>query len=424
MEEQVDSFASSGAGAVEAGVSAPMMEGFLEEDYSYPSPKRGDIIDGTVVSVSPSEILIDVGCKTEGLVSNRELERMGPEAFERIQVGDSVLAYVVRPEDPEGNLILSLNRAEMEGDWRKAEQLLAADEVFEAEVSAYNKGGAIAQIGKVRGFIPGSQLIRRRRPPQSEESREENPLAHLVGQTVNLKVIELDRRRNRLILSEKAAAREQRKRDKEKLLSELREGEVRNGVVSSLCSFGAFVDLGGADGLVHLSELCWGHVNHPSELLRVGDDVSVHILNVDRERRRIGLSIKRTQPEPWSRVGETYYVDQLVEGTVTKITDFGAFARLDDNIEGLVHVSELSDQHINHPSEVVREGDSYTLQIIRIDSDRHRIGLSLKRAGVPQKDSWQLDEEEDPDQETSSASLGDQTDVQEVAGEFTEDEEA
>ena len=422
MEEQADSITSPEGSAVEEGKGDPLMQGFLEEDYSYPSPKRGEVVEGTVVSVSPEEILIDVGCKTEGVVSSRDLERMDAEVLQGIHEGDRIFAYVVRPEDQEGNLVLSLTRAEMERDWRRAEQLFEADKVFQAVVSSFNKGGAIARIGKVRGFVPRSQLIRTRPLSRPTDTGDEDPLAQLVGQTLNLKVIELDRRRNRLILSEKAAVREERRLQKEKLLAELREGELRRGVVSSLCSFGAFVDLGGADGLVHLSELSWGHVNHPSEVLNVGDEVDVHVLNVDRERRRIALSIKRTQPEPWSQVEELYHVDQLVDGRVTKITDFGAFARLPSNIEGLIHVSELSEEHVNHPSEVVREGATYTLRIIRIDCDRHRIGLSLKRVEVPQEEERQPDEGEEPDQETVLVSTLAEVDAEEVAEEVTDEE--
>jgi small subunit ribosomal protein S1 len=216
---------------------------------------------------------------------------------------------------------------------------------------------------------------------KSQESQDDEEYrAKMVGQKLRLKVIELDRRRNRLILSERAAMREWRRQQKDKLLDELQEGDIRQGRVSSLCNFGAFIDLGGADGLVHLSELSWGRVSHPREVLRVGDQVDAYVLNVDREKGRIGLSIKRLQPEPWSLVPEKYFVGQLVQGTITKLANFGAFARLDDDeIEGLIHISELSEDPITHPKEVVKEGDIVTLRIIRIDADRRRMGLSLKR---------------------------------------------
>jgi small subunit ribosomal protein S1 len=352
----------------------------LEESYAYRLFQRGDILEGVIVSASPTEILIDVGSKTEGLVSSRELERMGPEAIERLKVGDKVPVYVLNPEDKNGNVILSLSRAQLEKDWQAAQETFEAGECFETTVSGYNKGGLIVRLGKVRGFVPASQLVPPYQKSREEPQSNEEYWARMVGQQLQLKIIELDRRRNRLILSERAATREWRKQQKEKLLNELQEGDIRRGRVSSLCNFGAFIDLGGADGLAHLSELSWGRMSHPKEVLQVGDEVDVYILNVDRERRRIGLSIKRLQPEPWSLVSEKYSVGQLVQGTITKLANFGAFARLDnDEIEGLIHISELSEDPIAHPKEVLREGDTVTLRIIRIDADRQRMGLSLKR---------------------------------------------
>jgi small subunit ribosomal protein S1 len=360
--------------------SAYSMEKLLEESYAYRPFQRGDILVGVIVSSSPTEILIDIGSKTEGLVSSRELERMGPEAIEELKVGDEVSVYVLNPEDKNGNVILSLNRAQLEKDWQAAQDIFEAEECFEATVSGYNKGGLIVRLGKVRGFVPASQLVPPYQKSQEQPQSNEEYWARMVGQQLQLKVIELDRRRNRLILSERAAMREWRRQQKETLLNELQEGDVRRGRVSSLCNFGAFIDLGGADGLVHLSELSWGRVSHPKEVLQINDEVDVYVLNVDREKRRIGLSIKRLQPEPWSLVPERYSVGQLVQATVTKLTNFGAFARLDnDEIEGLIHISELSEDPIAHPKEVLRERDVVTLRIIRIDADRRRMGLSLKR---------------------------------------------
>ena len=363
--------------------TANPMASLLDTEYAYKTAQHGDIVQGVIMQISPTEILIDVGSKSEGIISGRELDRMDPELRKSLQVGQQVLAFVVRPEDQDGNIVLSLTRAQMETDWRKAEELYAAEEIFEAQVAGHNKGGLIVRIGRVRGFVPSSQLVsvRRRRSDESEEGDEsdEHELAKLVGRTLRFKIIELDRRRNRLILSERAAAREWRREQKEKLLSELQENEVRTGVVSSLCDFGAFVDLGGADGLIHLSELSWGRIAHPREVLKVGDEVQVYVLHIDRDRRRIALSLKRLQPEPWSQIDQRYEIGQLVEGTITKITNFGAFARLDGEVEGLIHISELSEQRIGHPREVVQEGQTLSLRVIRIDSARKRIGLSLRR---------------------------------------------
>ena len=376
MEEKESSpLEEGGTTRAEGDDNAQAMAELLENAYTFRMPNRGDILEGTVVKIDPDQILVDIGFKTEGVVPGAELERIKPET---IKVGDQVLVYVVNPEDKSGNVVLSLTRAQLERDWRNAEKLFESGEIFEATVSGYNRGGLIVRLGKVRGFVPASQLSTATR--EGNEEVQSDDLAKLVGQKLKLKIIELDRGRNRLILSERAAIREWRRQQKERLLAELQEGDIVRGAVSSLCDFGAFVDLGGADGLIHLSELSWGRVSHPSEVLQVGDEVEVYVLKVDRKERRIGLSLKRLQPDPWSQVEEKYSVGQLVEGTITKLTNFGAFARLkDDEIEGLIHISELSDERITHPREVVKEGDVLTLRIIRIDPERRRMGLSLRK---------------------------------------------
>jgi len=378
--------------AQEAAESDYSMENLLGQAYDFKRLRRGDIVEGTIVQVSPGEVLVDVGSKSEGIISYRELERLGPEFLAQLNVGDEVLVYVITPEDRNGNVVLSFSRA----DWRRAEKMFEAGEIFEGTVAGYNKGGLIVRLGKVRGFVPASQLTTRRQRAQGETLSGEDLRAQLVGQKLQLKIIELDRERNRLILSERAAMREWRRQQKAQLLADLREGDIRRGEVISLCDFGAFVDLGGADGLVHLSELSWRRVAHPSEVLKVGDEVEVYVLNVDRERKRIGLSLKRLQPDPWTQAVNKYTVGQLVEGTITKLVKFGAFARLsDDDIEGLIHISELSDQHVTHPKEVVKEGDVLTLRVIRVDAQRRRIGLSLKQvaSGEYAEADWQAEYE-------------------------------
>jgi len=382
MEKHNDHWLDAEGGGMIGGEDTPNpMEAFLSQNPgSCQPPRRGDVLEGVILSVSPSEILIDVGAKTEGVVSNQEMARMDPETLQSLHEADSVLAFVVRPGDQDGVLVLSLRQAQLEKDWRAAEKIYKAGEPFDATVTGFNKGGLLVHIGKVRGFVPMSQLARAPRSRTTTEgSEEESPLACFVGRQSRFKIIELDRKRNRLILSERAASSEWRRDRKEKLLIELKEGEVRRGVVSSLCDFGAFVDLGGADGLVHISELSWGRVSHPRDLLRVGNEIDVFVLNIDQERKRIALSIKRLQPEPWSRIDEDYHVGQRVQGTITRLTDFGAFAKLENNIEGLIHISELSDQSIGHPNETVAEGETHTLQVIRVDGARRRIGLSLRR---------------------------------------------
>jgi small subunit ribosomal protein S1 len=252
--------------------------------------------------------------------------------------------------------------------------------VFEGVVTGYNRGGVIVRVGRVRGFVPASQLSARWQVMQSGEPDSEDRWAGLVGQAMQLKVVELDRRRNRLILSERAAMRDWRKGQKDRLMSQLAKGDVVKGVVTSLAPFGAFVDLGGADGLVHLSELAWHRVEHPSEVVRVGQEVEVYVMNVDEERKRIGLSLRRLSLEPWTQVETQHSIGEVVTATITKLATFGAFAKIDDSIEGLIHISELADYRINHPKEVVQEGDEVQVRVIRIDPQRRRIGLSLRQA--------------------------------------------
>ena len=388
---------------------AAMMDAMLQEDYGFRELRRGQIVEGYIVQISPSEILVDVGSKSEGIVLSREIERLGSEGLAKLHEGDSLLVYVVSPEDKNGNVVLSLTRAQVERDWREAQEIFEAGSVFDGSVAGFNKGGLIVRVGKVRGFVPASQIVSSRQRRKGTSGEEF--LSSLVGQELQLKIIEIDRTRNRLILSERAAQRDLRKQQKEQLLSELQEGDVRTGEVISLCDFGAFVDLGGADGLVHLSELSWRRVSHPSEVLQVGDEVEVYVLNVDRERKRIGLSLKRLEADPWSLIAERYNIDQLVEGTITKLVKFGAFARIfDDDVEGLIHLSELSDERITHPREVVQEGDVRTLRVIRIDSDRRRIGLSLKRvASSDYMDAdWQDGYDQAPMYEEDQAAIDDE----------------
>lgn len=348
--------------------------------------ERGDVVSGTIAFIGEHEILIDVGAKYEGILAPREFGQMSSPDRDRLCVGDDVECLVVNPEDRDGNLILSLSQVRLGQDWETAEALHGEGDVFEVTISGHNKGGLIAYIGQVRGFIPASQIDRRHAVDRAQiDGSLESPLASFVGQPLWVKVIEVDRRKNRLILSEQAAMRERRKQSKASLLDHLVEQQVVSGVVTSLADFGAFVDIGGADGLIHLSELSWNRVNHPREVLQLGDHVTVKVITVDRERKRIGLSLKQLQPEPWSDTGSNFRVGEVVTGAITRLTDFGAFARLDGEVEGLIHVSELSDD-ARAPGDVVAPGDTVALRIIKVDPERKRIGLSLKRAG-PEHDA-------------------------------------
>jgi small subunit ribosomal protein S1 len=360
--------------------TAHPMQSLLDADSGMTMPKRGEMREGVIARITPNEVLVDVGAKSEGVIAGKELETLDEATRKALAVGQSVLVYVMDPEDRNGNIVLSLTRAKEEKDWRTAEALLGSQEVYTGQIAGFNKGGLIVKIGNVRGFIPASQLSAARRR-RSEGDTPEQKWGRMVGETTQVKVIEVDRSRNRLILSERAAAKETREAQKDKLLSEIKVGEVRKGHVISLAEFGAFVDIGGADGLVHLSELSWKRVAHPNEILKVGQEVEVVVLNVDRERKRIGLSMKRKEDDPWHQIQRKYQVGQLVSGVITKLTKFGAFARIEgeDDIEGLIHISELADGHIDHPRDAVAEGQTVTLRVVKIDADKRRIGLSLKR---------------------------------------------
>ena len=359
----------------EASVS-PMWK-FLSDEYDYKRPKRGDIRYAEVLRIDDDEIIVDIGGKTEGVVPKGDLERMGEEALAEIKVGDKVPVYVLRPESADGDVIVSLNMARTMEDWRRAEKLLEEGEVFEGTVAGHNKGGLLVYFGQIRGFVPASQLGGLSRRSGHEERL--GMLSKMEGQQLLLKVIEVDRQRRRLILSERAASREWRDQRKDELLEQLQEGDIRSGKVRNLCEFGAFVDLGGADGLIHISELSWQRVKHARDVLKVGEEVEVYVLRVDRDRKRIGLSLKRLQPDPWHVAEEKYEVGQIVKGTITNIVDFGAFARIEDGIEGLIHVTELSDGDFA-PRDLVREGEELYVKILSMDGDRQRMGLSLKQA--------------------------------------------
>ncbi len=351
------------------------MESWLTEIYDYESPRRGEMRKGTILAIEDQGIFIDVGFKADGFVPRKDVDRLAGDYAASLTPGQEVMARVVRPQDREDELILSIYQAQQEEDWVKAEALLESGEIWNGEVKGHNQGGLIVEMGRLRGFIPASlvQAFPRRRLPSDER---ETKLASMVGQTLPLKVIEVERRRRRLVLSERAAQGELG----DKILEELEAGQVRQGTVSRLVDFGAFVDLGGVDGLIHISELAWRRTNHPSEVIEVGDEIRVYVLRVDREDKKISLSLKRLEPDPWDRVYEVYAVGQQVPGTVTNVTSFGAFVALDLGIEGLAHISELGDPEPEQVSDVVRRGGHYMFEILRIDAERERIGLSLMPA--------------------------------------------
>ncbi len=354
---------------------AALLEG--EENSQIRSLRRGEVVEGIVIAVNRDGVVVDVGSKSEGVIPASEMHSLGADPLHRISTGDKIVAYVMQPETSEGDVLLSLDRARGERGWRVLQQRFEDAETFEAEVSGYNKGGLLVNVEGVAAFVPLSQLVGLR-PDRNDESG--SSLAQAVGKSLRLKVIELNRRRNRVILSERGALQEWRSQQKERLLSELQESEIRKGRVSSVRSFGVFVDLGGADGLVHLSEISWDRTSAPEELFKVGDEVDVYVMKVDAETKKIALSIRRAQPAHWDGIVDKYHVNDVVPGIVTKLVTFGAFARIAGPVEGLIHVSELVDRRISHPKEAVNVGDILPLRVVRIERDRHRLGLSLKQA--------------------------------------------
>ncbi len=330
----------------------------------------GDIVEGTIVKVDRDEVLLDIGYKTEGVIPSRELSiKHDVDPNEVVSVGDAVEALVLTKEDKEGRLILSKKRAQYERAWGTIEALKEADEPVSGTVIEVVKGGLILDIG-LRGFLPASLV----------EMRRVRDLQPYVGKEIEAKIIELDKNRNNVVLSRRAWLEQTQSEVRSEFLNQLQKGQVRKGVVSSIVNFGAFVDLGGVDGLVHVSELSWKHIDHPSEVVEVGNEVTVEVLDVDLDRERVSLSLKATQEDPWRQFARTHAIGQIVPGKVTKLVPFGAFVRVDEGIEGLVHISELAERHVELPDQVVGVGDDVMVKVIDIDLERRRISLSLKQA--------------------------------------------
>jgi len=330
----------------------------------------GDIVEGTIVKVDRDEVLLDIGYKTEGVIPSRELSiKHDVDPNEVVAVGDTIEALVLQKEDKEGRLILSKKRAQYERAWGDVEAKKEADEVITGTVIEVVKGGLILDIG-LRGFLPASLV----------EMRRVRDLQPYVGKQLEAKIIELDKNRNNVVLSRRQWLEETQSEVRSSFLNQLQKGQVRAGVVSSIVNFGAFVDLGGVDGLVHVSELSWKHIDHPSEVVEVGQEVTVEVLDVDLDRERVSLSLKATQEDPWQQFARTHQINQVVPGKVTKLVPFGAFVRVDEGIEGLVHISELAERHVEIPEQVVNVGDELLVKVIDIDLERRRISLSLKQA--------------------------------------------
>ena len=338
-------------------------------DATFSPFEEGEVVTGRVVRIDKDEVLVDIGYKSEGVIPNNELSiRKNVDPHDEVELGEEVDALVLTKEDQDGRLIVSKKRARFEKAWRRIEAAAESGEPVEGHVIEVVKGGLIIDLG-VRGFLPAS-LVDIRRVPDLDQ---------YMGTTIECKVIELNRSRNNVVLSRRAVLEEERKEQRQEILDRLQPGLVVEGQISNIVDFGAFVDLNGIDGLIHISELSWSHVNHPSELLSIGETVAVKVLDIDRDRQRISLGLKQTQEDPWQRVVDTYNVGDELEGTVTKVVTFGAFVEILDGVEGLVHISELATHHVENPREIVQPGDDVRVRVLEIDSDRRRLSLSVKR---------------------------------------------
>lgn len=356
------------------------MDFLLTEEFNLPA--EGETRKGWVVSHRNNEILIDIGAKSEGVIPAAELHALDAEMRQQLAVGNEVYVYIVSSEDAQGNLIVSYQRAIETRDWQQMETTMKDKQVCQGQITGHNKGGLLVQIGQLRGFVPRSQFSRER---QQAIQQSPGAIQKSIGQPISVKVVEVDSEQNRLILSERDAMAEVRQGNRSRLFLEIKEGDVFEGHVINLANFGAFVDIGGLEGLVHLSEISWKRINNPNELLKVGQEVRVQVLSVDQEKERLALSMKRLESDPWTLMEEIYRVGQLLEATITKVAPYGAFARLHDEygLEGLIHISELSEDHVNHPRDVVKVEQVVSVRIIRIDVEQRQLGLSVRQVASP-----------------------------------------
>jgi small subunit ribosomal protein S1 len=362
----------------------------LLDQHDYKSPQVGDIRQGIILSISPQGIIVDLNLKRDGLVPPSDLSKLDAEERDALQVDDEIFVYVLNVDKPD-SLVVSINLARLNQDWIKAEEMLENGEMIEVEVIGYNKGGAIVPFGRLRGFVPISHLSDM--SPGMGDRRRQQRLATLRGEILPLKVIEVNRRRRRLVLSQREAQKEWDAKRRSELLESIEEGQTLTGRVSGLRDFGAFVNLGGADGLIHISQLAWHRVDHPREVLKIGQEIEVYVMRVDRESQRISLSRKKILPNPWDTVTERYHENQLVEGTITRLVDYGAFAEVEPGIEGLLHISQLSRGTVDNVGEVVQEKETHLLRIVNIDKKRQRIGLSLKAVTAMEQIEWMAQRE-------------------------------
>lgn len=391
------------------------LENYLDQ-HEYSLPESGDIRKGVIVDVSPEGIIIDLGLKRDGWVPAADLAKLTTEERDSLKVDMEIPVYITNAGESD-NLEVSVHRAFLNEDWIKAQELMEKGEIVEAEVVGYNRGGALVDFGRLRGFIPLSQLSDYR--PSMKDREKQRVLSKLRGANLPLKIIEVDRRRRRLVMSHRDAQKEWLEGRRNERFTTLTAGDVVTGRVSSLRDFGVFVDIGdGIEGLIHVSELAWYRIEHPGEVLKIGDEFEVFVLKVDENEQRVSLSRKRLLPDPWSNIDDRYKLNQLVEGKITRIVNYGAFVELEPGVEGLLHTSKLTKDDITNPNEVVREGETHLLRVISIDKERQRIGLSLKAVTAKEQIEWMMSqgtETEAPAQpaetvaETTEEAVGEET---------------
>lgn len=396
-----------------------MFEEYLA-DVDYKTLRRGDLYQGVVVQVNDEGVVVDFGSKREGFVPAQDLKRLVDEEKAKVKEGATVPVVVTRPEGRQGNPILSINQAYLHEDWVKADEMKEAGEIYEGEVSGYNRGGLIVRFGKIRGFVPASQVVGM--PRRLSEDKRRERLSNLIGEEMGLKIIEVDRRRRRLIFSQRRAYRQWQEKQREKVIAELKEGEIRHGRVTDITNFGAFVDLGGADGLIHISELSWKRVKSPREVVNVGDEVDVYVISLDRKRKRIGLSLKKLQPNPWEVVGDHYEEGEIIEGKVTRVMDFGAFIEVDLGIEGLLPASEMIGTPELKPKELLKAGETLPVKVIHIDSRRRRLTLSARRMRRDEWERWMAQQQEEEAKEEAEEIASPEQAEMEAEPEATEEQ--
>lgn len=360
-------------------------ENWLTDMYDYDVPKQGDIRTGILLEVNDSGALVDIGLKHDGIVPRQDIERLEDNILAALKPGQEVTTRVIKAQDQENSLLLSLAYIQEAKDWERAQELWQNEEIEQGQVSGYNRGGLLVKFGSLTGFVPISHLWER------NVAQHPHKLKQYLGQELSFKIIEANSTTNRLVISQRLAEQQSREQKREVLLDKFEEGQTQPGIVTHLCDFGAFVDLGNIDGLIHISELAWRRLKRPDEVVQVGDEVEVYILKVDRQRKRIGLSLKRLQPNPWELVEGVYHADQLVEGVVTNVVDFGAFVALDIGIEGLLHVREIADPAPDDPREFIGRGDHLLLRILRIEPHRQRLELSLKAVSTEEQAAYSIE---------------------------------